>query len=216
MDDVKEAIEMYLKAVPDTTYPLLENAFRTQDVPVWVIALERPELAVTMTNMDLQGNLDRKYTISYRFSDKPTRPREREGWPSKEENLTRLENAGIPVPRGLPKCNNCSKLGHTSKRCPEERAERVDREEIKCIYCDQIGHRARDCRDKPEAREPRACRNCGSTEHMARDCDQPRAAGDDVECYKCHESKLRCGQNLDKLEVLTAVFSALHSRSFLS
>jgi hypothetical protein len=116
LDDIKEAVAKYLKALPDTTYVLLEQAFRAQGINVYIIALER-ELAITYTNMDLQGNLDRKYTISYRLSDKAKRPKEAAGWPATpEENLERLKDAGEPIDRGISRCGNCSKLGHSFVR----------------------------------------------------------------------------------------------------
>ena len=111
LDDFKEALDKYVKAVPDMTYIALEKAFRSQGLGIYVIALER-ELSQTYTNMDLQGNLDRAYTISYRFSEKPKRPKEAEGWPtSPDENMERLKDAGEPVDRGVPLCSNCEVLG---------------------------------------------------------------------------------------------------------
>ncbi len=111
LDDIKEALAKYVKAIPDMTYVALEKAFRNQELGVYVIALER-ELSQTYTNMDLQGNLDRTYTISYRFSQKPKRPKEAEGWPtSPEENMERLKDAGEPVDRGVSLCANCEQLG---------------------------------------------------------------------------------------------------------
>lgn len=143
LDDVKEAALKYIKAVPDTTYIALENAFRGQGIKVYLIAIEK-ELAVTYTNMDLQGNLDRQYTVSWRLSDKPARPKEKDTWPSPEENLVRLANAGEPIDRGLPKCARCEQVGHISKNCSEEKQE-VERAMVKCFNCDGIGHRVRDC-----------------------------------------------------------------------
>jgi hypothetical protein len=135
IDDIKEAIIKYVKALPETSYTALESAFRTQGLGVYIIALER-ELAPTYTNMDLQGNLDKKYTISYRLSPKPKRPKEAECWPeSPEDNLERLQDAGEPVDRGVPLCGNCSELGHTSKSCPEEKQEPTDQVSVKCYNC---------------------------------------------------------------------------------
>lgn len=103
LDDVKEAAQKYFKACPDTTYVDIEKGFRAQDMGVYLIAIEK-ELAVTYTNMDLQGKLDKKYTVNWRFSDKPSRPKEKEFWPATAEgNLERLADAGIPVDRGVPK-----------------------------------------------------------------------------------------------------------------
>lgn len=107
LDDMKDAIDKYIKGNPDLTYVSLEEGFRNYNLNVYIIATER-EMSVTYTNMDLQGNLGKKYSISYRKSPKPQRPKEAEGWPeSPEENLERLKNAGEPVDCGVPKCGNC-------------------------------------------------------------------------------------------------------------
>jgi hypothetical protein len=151
LDDVKDAVQIYVKASPDTTYVQLEEAFRSQDVGVWLIAIEKPYMAPTLTNMDLQGNMDKKYTVTYRFSPKPTRPREREVWPeSPEKNLERLADAGEVVDRGISKCTNCNELGHSSKFCPEEKRDTDTIKIVKCYNCDGEGHRVRDCKDIPE------------------------------------------------------------------
>lgn len=139
LDDIKEAAMKYIKATPDATYLQLENAFRAQNMNIYLICIEK-EIAVTYTNMDLQGNLDKKYSISWRLSPNHQRPKEKDSWPeSPEENLTRLQDAGEPVDRGIPKCSNCDNLGHTKKNCPEEKQENTDRAEVKCFNCDSIG-----------------------------------------------------------------------------
>ena len=139
-------MQIYVKASPETTYVELEEAFRNQALDVWLIAIEKPYLAPTLTNMDLQGHMDKKYTVTYRFSPKPTRPREREVWPdTPEQNLERLADAGEVVDRGVTKCNNCNELGHSSKFCPEEKRESETVRTVKCYNCDGEGHRVRDC-----------------------------------------------------------------------
>ncbi|KAI0407688.1 hypothetical protein F4802DRAFT_522851 [Xylaria palmicola] len=146
MDDVKEAIQQYVKACPDTTYQELEKAFRDQDIGVYLIAMESQSMISTLTNMDLQGNLDKKYRVNYRFGENPVRPRERELWPSNpKENIERLADAGEPVSRGLTKCTNCNELGHISKNCPQEKMEK-ERVVIMCFNCNEPGHRMRDCK----------------------------------------------------------------------
>ncbi|KAI1270582.1 hypothetical protein F5Y18DRAFT_16554 [Xylariaceae sp. FL1019] len=146
MDDVKEAVQLYVKAVPETTYVDLEEAFRIQDMGVYMIAIEKPALLPGFTNMDFQGNLEKKFSITYRFSDKPARPRERELWPSStEENLERLKDAGEVVERGLAKCSNCSELGHISRNCPSEKVE-SERVVVTCYNCGEAGHRVRECK----------------------------------------------------------------------
>ncbi|KAI0903285.1 hypothetical protein F4823DRAFT_619193 [Ustulina deusta] len=145
LDDVKEAIQQYVKACPDTTYIELETAFRTQKIELYLIAMESQAMVPTLTNMDLQGNLDKKYRVNYRFDKNPARPREREFWPKDdEENQSRLEDAGEPVNRGLTKCSNCNELGHISKNCPHEKVEK-ERVTIMCFNCNEPGHRIRDC-----------------------------------------------------------------------
>jgi hypothetical protein len=139
LDDIKEAALKYLKSLPDVTYPELEKAFRSQAVGVYLIAMEK-ELAVTYTNMDLQGNLDKKFSVSWRLSPHHQRPKEKDAWPATpEENLVRLADAGEPVDRGIPKCSNCDNLGHTKKNCTEEKMEVTDRAEVKCFNCEAIG-----------------------------------------------------------------------------
>ncbi|KAJ8123479.1 hypothetical protein O1611_g9579 [Lasiodiplodia mahajangana] len=159
VDDVKDAIQQYIKACPETTYAQLEKAFRSQTIGVYLIAMENQSMVPTLTNMDLQGNLDKKFRVHYRFDPKPGRPREREFWPgSEEENMARLEDAGEPVNRGLSKCTNCNELGHIAKNCPQEKMER-ERVVITCFNCNEPGHRMRDC--TKERVDKFACKNCG-------------------------------------------------------
>ncbi|KAM0615091.1 hypothetical protein ACHAP0_003941 [Verticillium nonalfalfae] len=182
--DFKEELRKYMKHHPETTYLDLEEAFRAQDMNVYCIATKREHLLDTMTNMDLQGNLGKEYTVSFRFSPKPERERERETWPKdKEENLERLANAGEPAPTGKPRCTNCKELGHISKNCTADRQE-IEKVSIRCYNCDEDGHRVRDC---PVPRKDKfACKNCNQPGHKAADCTEPRNA-DGVECNKCHE-----------------------------
>lgn len=61
-----------------------------------------------MCLINLQGKLNCKYVVGFYFSHKPQRATLRERWPpSVEENLTRLEDAGLPYDRQIPKCSNC-------------------------------------------------------------------------------------------------------------
>lgn len=111
MEDVKDAVEKYVKACPEITYAQLEHAFRSQNVGVYLICIEK-ELATTYTNMDLQGNLKKKYTVTWHFSPKAPRPKDVDYWPqSAEENQERLQDCGIPVDCLMPKCSNCNEVG---------------------------------------------------------------------------------------------------------
>ncbi|KAM3082621.1 hypothetical protein ACMFMF_002278 [Clarireedia jacksonii] len=182
-DDLKDELMKYIKASPDATYVQLESAFRAQNIPIYLIAIEK-ELAPTFTNMDLQGNLDRQYTVSYRKSPKHSRPKEKDAWPaSPEENLERLANAGEAVDRGVPLCSRCGELGHISKRCSEV-ANESERVVVQCYNCNEIGHRVRDC---PTPRVDKfACRNCKKSGHSSKECPEPRSA-EGVECKNCNE-----------------------------
>lgn len=184
IDDVKEAIQIYVKSSPNATYADLERAFRAQDVPLWLIAIEKT-LASTFTNMDLQGCLGKTYTVTYRFQWNPPRPRDREVWPKDvDENIERLGDAGEVVYGGLPKCGNCDEIGHIAKSCPQEKVEKANAFEIMCFNCSEPGHRVRDC---PTPRVDRfACKNCGQSGHKVSECTEPRSA-ENVECRKCGE-----------------------------
>lgn len=115
MDDVKAAVEKYSKACPEMTYLQLQEGILDSGLSLFLIAKERP-LLPTYTNMDLQGNLNKKYSISYRFSDKPQRPIEAEGWPeTREDLLSRLNDAGIVVDSPVPYCTKCGEMGHVRK-----------------------------------------------------------------------------------------------------
>uniref|UniRef100_A0A0D2XMT7 CCHC-type domain-containing protein n=1 Tax=Fusarium oxysporum (strain Fo5176) TaxID=660025 RepID=A0A0D2XMT7_FUSOF len=145
VDDAKEAVEEYIKAVDgDITYRQLQEALIDQGIGLWLIPTERSLIQV-FTNMDLQGHIDKKYTISYRFVEQADRPRELEGWPkSRDELLSRLDDAGEVVDRGVPLCLNCKELGHISKFCTQEKTERSDAVKISCFNCGADGHRVRD------------------------------------------------------------------------
>lgn len=66
-------------------------------------------MLVTQTLINLQGKLDCKYEVGFFYSDQPRRAILVPGWPpSAAENLERMEDAGQPMDRGVPKCSRCS------------------------------------------------------------------------------------------------------------
>ncbi|OQE96734.1 hypothetical protein PENNAL_c0001G00878 [Penicillium nalgiovense] len=185
LDDFRDALKIYSKAVPHATWADIEKKMRVDDFNIYIIAMET-EVDDVMSLIDLQGVLDREYVIGFFFSPKASRGHLRDRWPADaEQNLERMNNAGIPYERKVPKCLNCGELGHISRSCKEERAEGNDRVEIKCSNCDGVGHRVRDCRQ--QRKNKHSCRNCGSMEHIASECPEPRSAAD-VECRKCNEA----------------------------
>ncbi|KAI9763684.1 MAG: hypothetical protein M1840_009157 [Geoglossum simile] len=183
--DFKEAVKMYIKALPGTTYKELEDAFRSSNLSVYLIAVEK-EVIATSTIINLQGKMDCKYLVTYHFSPKARRESEKATWPATpEENLQRLEDAGHVANRGIPLCNNCEELGHISKNCPEEKRAPVG-PEIRCVNCDELGHRSRDCGQDRKQEGGNDCRNCKKPGHKAADCTEPRSA-EGVECKRCNE-----------------------------
>ncbi|KAM5445532.1 hypothetical protein MaudCBS49596_007438 [Microsporum audouinii] len=183
LEDFRDGLKIYNKAVPLATYVDIEKLLRQEKLNVYLIGLER-EIGDCHTVVNLQGKLNCKYVVGIYFSDKPQRINLKERWPaSPEENLERLAEAGLPLDRQVPKCSNCGKMGHIMKSCKEELSV-VERVEVKCVNCKQPGHRARDCK---EARVDRfACRNCGKGGHRSTECPEPRSA-EGVECKRCNE-----------------------------
>ncbi|PMB67754.1 hypothetical protein BM221_005924 [Beauveria bassiana] len=143
-NDAKEGIQAYVKALNGgITFRELQEAFIHDKINIWLIATERSLIEI-FTNMDLQGNMGKKYTVTYRFSEKPQRPRDIEGWPkSVDEILARLDDAGDVVDTGKPKCSNCDELGHTAKQCTQEKVVR-EAKGLSCYNCGADGHRIRD------------------------------------------------------------------------
>lgn len=173
-EDAKEGIQEYIKACDgNVTYKDLQEMFIHENINLWLVATERSLIDI-FTNMDLQGNTGKKFTVSYRFSEKPERPREVDMWPQgREELLNRLDDAGEPVDCGKPKCANCNELGHIAKHCTQEKIEMTSKVTT-CYNCGGENHRVRDCkwciplpqasltRAGPEPRVDRfACKNCG-------------------------------------------------------
>lgn len=146
IDDVKEGVAEYVKALDGAvTYREMQEALIDQGTNLWFIGTERA-LVGAFTNMDLQGNMSKTYTVSYRFSEKPERPIEIEGWPkTREEILSRLDDAGDVVATGKSRCHNCNEFGHMSKDCAQEKIENTDAKKVCCSNCNEDGHRLRDC-----------------------------------------------------------------------
>ncbi|PHH77241.1 hypothetical protein CDD82_3601 [Ophiocordyceps australis] len=184
VDDVKEAINEYVKAVnAKITFRELQEALFNNGIKLFLIGIEKPLMKV-LTNIDFQGNMGKKYSVSYRFSEFPDRPREVDSFPkSREELLARLDDAGDVVNKGVPLCRNCDELGHIAKYCPQEKVI-FERPKIICSNCNIEGHRLRDCKEPRKDRF--ACRNCGKSGHKAADCDEPPNL-DNVQCRKCDE-----------------------------
>ncbi|KAJ5976062.1 zinc knuckle transcription factor (CnjB) [Penicillium waksmanii] len=181
--EFRDALQIYAKACPDETFQTIGKKMRDESFKISLIALEKPTEDV-ISLIDLQGKLDRQYVVGFFYSDKPQRANLRERWPeTPEDNLERLQNAGLPYDRQVMKCRNCGEMGHSARACKQEPVA-FEKTEIKCNNCGELGHRVRDCTQPRKSRF--GCRNCGSEEHEARECPEPRSA-DDVECRRCNE-----------------------------
>ncbi|KMP00527.1 hypothetical protein CIRG_00669 [Coccidioides immitis RMSCC 2394] len=190
--DLEDFREIYSKAVPLATFDEIEKRFRADNFKIYLIGLER-EIGDTLISVNLQGKLNCKYVVGFYFSEKPHRANLKSRWPrSPEENIKRLADAGFPMDRQVPKCDNCG--GHTRRGCKQEPAT-VERVEVKCVICKEIGHRARDC-IQPRI-DKSGCRNCGNPDHHAKQCPEPRSA-EGVECKKCQQEEGHMSKECDK------------------
>ncbi|KZF18945.1 hypothetical protein L228DRAFT_264072 [Xylona heveae TC161] len=213
LDDVRDALRVYYKAVPLSSYAEIEQAFRDHHFATYLIAREK-SINDSQTIMDLQGKLGCKYEVGLYLSPKVRRKAAAEGWPpTPEENKERLLDAGIVVDRLVPICDRCREAGHVSKFCKEEKPA-SERPIVKCANCHEEGHRVRDC---PQERVDQfACRNCKQPGHNAAECPEPRSA-EGVECKNCNEKTRERKQGLPKLRVSIAhqirVFAAANRLS---
>lgn len=172
--DFRDAVEVLAKALDgNLSYADLEKECRKRRFNIYLIALKK-DVALAYTNVDLAGNVGKTYTIAYYTSASCPRPILMPMWPKDAaENLTRLEDVGVPMERGVPICKNCETVGHVQRECPEEKRE-YEGAKVICALCDKEGHRVRDCpeeRPQPKERAPRACKICGSEDHIAKECD---------------------------------------------
>ena len=102
-----QAILTYGKAYPAVTLDELEGVFREARMNTHLIAKEQT-ISDTHTIVNLQGMIDQKYAVSIQFTDKPKRAAFAEGWPKdKEDNITRLAEAGFILDGMVQKCSNC-------------------------------------------------------------------------------------------------------------
>ncbi|KAL5421165.1 hypothetical protein PMIN04_005785 [Paraphaeosphaeria minitans] len=187
LDAFRIALRAYARAIGDAfNASEVEQALRESGLKVFLIALNQ-EVAPQMTIVDMVGNPDREYVLTFQLSAKPRRPKLGKGWPADAaENLERLKSAGFVQDRGVPLCSNCNELGHIKMFCKQEIVEREKMTPVvTCVYCEEEGHRARDC---PKERVNHyACKNCKQEGHKAADCPEPRSA-EGVECRKCNET----------------------------
>ncbi|TIA05021.1 hypothetical protein D6C82_00431 [Aureobasidium pullulans] len=170
VDDFIQAFWAYCKLAPELTLVQLEECFRETDFKYYLIAKEQTVPSKVHTNVDLQGNGDKTFQISFQKTPKPRRAILSEGWPkSPEENLERLQDAGFSMDNMKPYCRNCEEVGHSMKSCPQE-PQMVEKPKVACSNCDQEGHYIRDCPNARAVRGGVECKHCGLSGHFVRDC----------------------------------------------
>ncbi|KAI5203547.1 hypothetical protein E4T38_05125 [Aureobasidium subglaciale] len=185
VDDFIQAFWVYCKVAPELTLVQLEECFRETGFVYYLIAKEQTVSSKVHTNVDLQGNPDKTYQISFQKTSKPRRAILAEGWPkTPQENLERLQDAGFSVDNLKPYCRNCEQVGHINKNCTQE-PQVVEKPKVTCSNCSADGHYVRDC---PEPRAVRGggdveCKHCSGLGHMARDCPTKPAQV----CHNCWE-----------------------------
>lgn len=112
VSDFKDALKILSKAEPSLTYVDVEKELRSRKLAFYLIGLKK-DVAQAFTNVDLQDEIGKTFTLG--IYTKPTCPRPilMENWPADAgENMTRLADVGIPMERGIPVCSNCNELGH--------------------------------------------------------------------------------------------------------
>ncbi|KAL9584399.1 MAG: hypothetical protein Q9203_004675 [Teloschistes exilis] len=119
LDDFRNAVKVYKKAVGEVTYEELERSFRANDIGIYIIAtastatvessgagtnilsLQEPSsgaLLDTHTFVNLAGKRDCKYQVGYFFKKAPRTAKLAAVWPNSEEiNIERLKDAGVPL-----------------------------------------------------------------------------------------------------------------------
>ncbi|KAF9207432.1 hypothetical protein BGZ49_000455 [Haplosporangium sp. Z 27] len=204
LDDVKPALAKLCEVYQGKSWTDLENKLREEKCNTYLVAtMDSVSFGYTLVN--LRGEPDQEFRVIPSFI-KPgsvKRGRMAVGMASSyEENLARLERAGVVRPSGVPRCHNCKQAGHILSDCPEGKREPEKseyygkcyncgseehrtrtcpqpRKVMFCRNCNQEGHMAKNCTEDPA---PIICNRCKAEGHMSRDCDQARS---DMSCYRC-------------------------------
>lgn len=116
LDAFRVGLKAYARAtMDDFSLPAVEQALREDSMGIFLIAKQQ-EIAPNMTIIDLVGNPDRKFVLTFQLSAKARRQKLAQGWPeSPEQNMERLASCGQVEDCGVPLCGNCGELGHVRK-----------------------------------------------------------------------------------------------------
>ncbi|KAG0018686.1 hypothetical protein BGZ80_006872 [Entomortierella chlamydospora] len=191
LDDVKPALAQLCEAYRGQSWTDIEKKLREENCNTYLVAtMDTVSFGYTLVN--LKGEPRQEFRVIPSFIKPGTVKKGRMAIgmaSSYEENLSRLDRAGVVRPSGIPKCHNCKQDGHVVSDCPEGRRE-VEKSEYfgKCYNCGSEDHRTRTC---PEPRKVITCRNCNQEGHMAKDCLEPPAP---VICKRCGEPGHMCNE----------------------
>ena len=160
IDDIREAFEIYCRNTPTAELQAIEQRLRAEEMNLHLVAMEK-ELPSNKTNVDLQNNMDRTYSVVLQLSARSKRSKQMTSMlaSSAEENFARLADCGFIVKSPIPVCFKCSCKGHRSAECTSDIIPEQSRKVIIiCSNCGEEGHRLRVC---PQPRKDDLCRNCG-------------------------------------------------------
>ena len=220
IDDIREAFEIYCRNTPTAELQAIEQRLRAEEMNLHLVAMEK-DLPSNKTNVDLQNNMDRTYSVVLQLSARSKRSKQMTSMlaSSAEENFARLADCGFIVKSPIPVCFKCSCKGHRSAECtsdiiPEQSRKVIiicsncgeeghrlrvcpqPRKDDLCRNCGEPGHKAVDCEAPRRPREGDTCNNCGSGDHFARDCPEPRV----FRCRRCNEpghKERECPESMD-------------------
>lgn len=146
------------KAVPSLTYRQLEEELRARGSNIYLIALEK-QVEDIYTLVNLQAEINQQYAVGCFLDSRCKRPVLRPRWPNDQaENLTRLEQAGVAMDRGVDKCRRCGAVTHPTRKCDQPK-EAPQNQTDQCPLCGGA-HRLRFCtEERPKPREQKTCRN---------------------------------------------------------
>ncbi|KAF9346865.1 hypothetical protein BGX26_001628 [Mortierella sp. AD094] len=204
LDDVKPALAQLCEAYRGQSWTDIEKKLREEKCNTYLVAtMDTVSFGYTLVNLRGEPRQEFRVIPSFIMPGSVKKGRMSVGMASSyEENLSRLERAGVVRPSGVPKCHNCKQEGHVFSECPEGKREvekseyfgkcyncgsedhrtrtcPVPRKVITCRNCNQEGHMAKNCLEPPA---PMICNRCNGEGHMGRDCDQPRPS---MACYRC-------------------------------
>ncbi|KAF3940617.1 hypothetical protein ABW19_dt0209943 [Dactylella cylindrospora] len=217
LDAFKDAFFDYVRVLPSSTFGDLQDAFSSEGFSYSLVAIQK-DITNTQTIVDLQGNMGKKYVVTFQTSLQGRRKvfasHAAGRFPEdKEDNKKRLEDAGFIQESYVMFCMICNERGHTSKGCTQERPPRdTEAPKVQCVNCGEEGHRSRDCTiERKQRGKKNACRNCGEEGHMSKECTKPRDASNDCPtapkftCRNCDQEWVTLRVNARNLAICLAL-----------